>query len=778
MTWQYRVLTRSNGEAIPNFYGGGSVARLKASVINQIAPDVRRQLQTFAASGTYIPAIWGRNRIGGKLFAIGTISTDLVLGYLIGLGELQEIEATIIDDAAPHIDIDITTYVGAATQTADATLASAISGYADDLVVTLPGGTEVGLAYAVLRIPTTAMSTIPRSVQFVVKGRKCFNPDTELVEYTENPALHLYDLLTSPVFGIGLTVFGVEECAARSDELLGGSDPRHRTGIVLDTPADGLQQAALLADYGEILFPVWEGDAIRLVPDAPVDEEVDAIAQARIVEGTYTAEVADTMDAPTEVEVRYIETTGTATPWQETSAVARLAGVDDGSVPRRQSVVQMPGIHRYSEAYRVALARLRRAQIAGRHRWRTFDRGVLAQLGDVVRVNYAPAKINRMVRITSVRMSEPGRFDVQAQDYDPSAYPDDVVTPGGTTQMPVGGIVPLRAGTIAPAGYALYADANGKLIRCAGGSVAVGSSGGSNTITVSGTTSTDPSHTGAETFNAFVGKFGGSNPVIAASDASAAGVHAHTYSAAANIAPLTANFPLIIKTGSPGLLVPAVAAIFSTANLSHPLLSKLTSNAGRLIGAAAAQGISGSSSQVLSPTSSAAGAHSHQVAMRIDYDAVDFTNGGWETIDVGDHAHVLNLTLTPSAARRGVMLWSGSEDFPLVVGSQILWAGSLDSLPSGWQLCDGTNGTPDFRGLFIEIVTTSAGVLAGNNTVGWAGLTDQRGHNHRGPGPVSQVVEVRQAMHTDDVFHQHSASGATSWTPPYYALALIQYMGE
>ena len=34
-------------------------------------------------------------------------------------------------------------------------------------------------------------------------------------------------------------------------------------------------------------------------------------------------------------------------------------------------------------------------------------------------------------------------------------------------------------------------------------------------------------------------------------------------------------------------------------------------------------------------------------------------------------------------------------------GGIILWSGSTGSVPSGWYLCDGTNGTPDLRNSFI-----------------------------------------------------------------------------
>merc|ERR1719233_2584557 len=34
-------------------------------------------------------------------------------------------------------------------------------------------------------------------------------------------------------------------------------------------------------------------------------------------------------------------------------------------------------------------------------------------------------------------------------------------------------------------------------------------------------------------------------------------------------------------------------------------------------------------------------------------------------------------------------------------GSIIIWSGSIDDIPRGWQLCDGSDGAPDLRNKFI-----------------------------------------------------------------------------
>lgn len=88
----------------------------------------------------------------------------------------------------------------------------------------------------------------------------------------------------------------------------------------------------------------------------------------------------------------------------------------------------------------------------------------------------------------------------------------------------------------------------------------------------------------------------------------------------------------------------------------------------------------------------------------------------------------------------------------LPIGTILMWYGSLGSLPSGWQNCDGTNGSPDLRGSFPR---GAGGALALGATGGSAtasGNTDAAGaHSH---GGATQSAEADLAAHT------HSVRGA------------------
>lgn len=55
------------------------------------------------------------------------------------------------------------------------------------------------------------------------------------------------------------------------------------------------------------------------------------------------------------------------------------------------------------------------------------------------------------------------------------------------------------------------------------------------------------------------------------------------------------------------------------------------------------------------------------------------------------------------------LLWKGIRK-----GTIVIYDGNISEIPSGWQLCDGTNGTPDLRGKFI-MGSDEAGVVGGSN---------------------------------------------------------------
>jgi len=110
-------------------------------------------------------------------------------------------------------------------------------------------------------------------------------------------------------------------------------------------------------------------------------------------------------------------------------------------------------------------------------------------------------------------------------------------------------------------------------------------------------------------------------------------------------------------------------------------------------------------------------------------------------------------------------------------GMIILWSGSADSIPDGWHLCDGTNGTPDLRDRFV--------VCAGNNyAVGNKGGSAQHRHTFTTDGHEHYAMNTLSPQPGDGIPYWDGTaptdtatdSGTTEMAPnlpPYYALCYI-----
>jgi len=155
---------------------------------------------------------------------------------------------------------------------------------------------------------------------------------------------------------------------------------------------------------------------------------------------------------------------------------------------------------------------------------------------------------------------------------------------------------------------------------------------------------------------------------------------------------------------------------------------------------------------------------------------------------------------------------AGIEEGARIVPSGLIamWSGSVDNIPSGWVLCDGSNGTPDLRDRFIVGAGGSynVGDTGGANTVtlttnqmprhdhAAGALTTSTAGLHRhshiapeafatasGPGTIEGIqVGAVAGPTSQDGEHKHTISGWTDYTgggqahenrPPYYALAYI-----
>lgn len=121
------------------------------------------------------------------------------------------------------------------------------------------------------------------------------------------------------------------------------------------------------------------------------------------------------------------------------------------------------------------------------------------------------------------------------------------------------------------------------------------------------------------------------------------------------------------------------------------------------------------------------------------------------------------------------------------IGTIVFWSGSSDEVPTGWHICDGTDGTVDLRDKFILAAGTkhAVGSTGGNETVT---LTEAQMPKHK--HSVSRQLNssnYTSATLTSGDYRAIDPSGAYAINstetgssqphqnmPPYYALCAIQ----
>lgn len=146
--------------------------------------------------------------------------------------------------------------------------------------------------------------------------------------------------------------------------------------------------------------------------------------------------------------------------------------------------------------------------------------------------------------------------------------------------------------------------------------------------------------------------------------------------------------------------------------------------------------------------------------------AVIYADGGGATATVYDISNVFsasNITITGGTisgiSSLGV---SGTLTADAFVGAGVmpsggiaLWSGSVGSIPSGWYLCDGTNGTPDLRN---DFVIGAGGAYSVGDTGGSNTISDVPAHTHTLSGTTNSETNH---THTTNMgaagSHTHSA---------------------
>ena len=79
---------------------------------------------------------------------------------------------------------------------------------------------------------------------------------------------------------------------------------------------------------------------------------------------------------------------------------------------------------------------------------------------------------------------------------------------------------------------------------------------------------------------------------------------------------------------------------------------------------------------------------------------------------------------------------------PIPVGGIIMWSGTIANIPSGWELCNGSNGTPDLRNKFIVGAHSDLSGEAKTSVEGSSTFTQTGGNISHGHGGSTQATTL------------------------------------
>ena len=105
----------------------------------------------------------------------------------------------------------------------------------------------------------------------------------------------------------------------------------------------------------------------------------------------------------------------------------------------------------------------------------------------------------------------------------------------------------------------------------------------------------------------------------------------------------------------------------------------------------------------------------------------------------------------------GAILGQASSSVP--VGGIILWSGNESNIPTNWNLCDGTNGTPDLRDRFVIGAGNNYEIneIGGSNSIKLT-ISNLPAHNHSASLNLSGLTTSSAGSHAHSLPYRNVQS--------------------
>lgn len=410
--------------------------------LNDSATTAREQMLSVAAANAPLRVIYGTVTLGPQIACIVTKNRNWVILAVWGHGEVDAVTNLLIDDKALPAGVTATHYTGTAGQTVNAALVAAFAAQSPSVAYTdaLPG-----ICYSVVTVPPSSSGGFPR-LTATIRGRKVYDPRSTLTAWSSNPALCLADFVTHPSYGMARTVdyASVASVANDCDVLAGGIEPLRTLDLCLDTVQSVENWLDTLRTYAAC-WVTQSGVGLRLISDKAGDlvsgdpyiaedyfatpymaEPYGRHAHLRSnIQSISSLKKRGVQSMPTVMTVTYRDVS--TTPPRDGTATVLAPGVLAGTTPRRESAVSLPGITRYSQAWREATERLNKLTLNDLScTLSVFDEGLHAEIGDIITVTHPIGLTDKPMRVMGIS-GDYGRYTLDLLEYDPAVYDSSVV---------------------------------------------------------------------------------------------------------------------------------------------------------------------------------------------------------------------------------------------------------------------------------------------------------------------------------------------------------------
>lgn len=787
---------------LPDWFPRKELQRPTAEQMGRV--ENRKRTLTYAGENEVIPLIYGEQLVSGPVIAGPVIDAgpnSFRIIYAVALcwaGEngIERIEGAREGDRAgtfpaitdPNVGATwsqnslVRVYDGRQT-VVNSMLASWIPGFSDPFT---------GIAYAAMEMqyaPNQPPSSLPQ-ILFQIKGRRCLDPRTNALGWTENPVLHMYDFVTNDEFGMGANLIGAQAAADVADSLYSGI-PRSRSGLAIQDSMTEEDALALFAQYAEVLWS-YDGRDVSIIPDSPVDT-VHPIASKDIIEGSLSLSTVGLDQIPTQVRLMFSDREEPT--WASRPAVAQVPEHTMHGMPTSPSSVPLPGVFNRLQAERMAYQRLMRLQTPGRIEWQMTAPGMPYQAGDVVRLPNVRGLQSVDVRLTAQpTMIAPLKYQMAGEIYSASHYPEGAEG----VAVPTGGILILRGSGPVPSGWSLM-NIGDRLIRDG----APGATGTISNVSFNFGTGAAGAHRGersTEQLQMLNSPPPGTDPaqngmpilyINAGSVPGESELHSHSFggSIEAKTSVPRRTTRLVRRTGTPGLLAPGLAFFGYQNHASAHLSQSVGLNGGYLLGGNTERSDGATTSRTMQTSSRAAHMHNPYVCQPRFNPGSGFVNARMGQ-EAGEHSHSATVRMTGRLRSIALALFESLGDAALPEGAIVGWEGP--TAPEGWAFCTGANGTIDLRERFIYLTSVeSAGVEfedASEITISASGVTSMAGsHNHQrsfalqtSDGFIYALAYNPYHVSTEGS-HNHGVSGSVTHNldnVQRYQLRFIQYIGS